>query len=93
MISVAPGKVTCTTCHKVPISGIPDLSQKAQQFDKDHRSDFQPGSMSIWAGVLAFLPNGTCIFVCGFKADNVEEQRENSMNLWRMEMCIPNLYV
>ncbi len=86
LISVAPGKVTCTTCHKVPISGIPELSQKAQQFDKDHRSEFQPNSLSIWAGVLGFLPNGTCIFVGGFNADNVEEQRENSMRLWHKKI-------
>ena len=86
LISLAPAKVTCTTCHKVPISNVQELSKKAQQFDKDHRKEFQPGSMSLWAGVIALLPNGNFVFVGGFNADNVEEQRENSMKLWHKKL-------
>jgi FAD/FMN-containing dehydrogenase len=80
LISVAPPKVTCTTCHKVPISGLAELSQKAQQFDIDHNKTYPPGTMAIWAGVIGFMPNGNCIFVGGFNADNVEEKRQLSMD-------------
>ncbi len=86
MISVAPPKVTCTTCHKVPMSGLPELSKKAQQFDIDHNKTYPPGTMAIWAGVIAFMPNGNCIFVGGFNADNVEEKRQLSMNLWHKKI-------
>jgi FAD/FMN-containing dehydrogenase len=86
MISVAPPKVTCTTCHKVPMSGLPELSKKAQQFDIDHNKTYPPGTMAIWAGVIAFMPNGNCIFVGGFNADNVEEKRQLSMDLWHKKI-------
>ena len=86
LISVAPPKITCTTCHKIPISGLGELSQKAQQFDIDHNKTYPPGTMAIWAGVIAFMPNGNCIFVGGFNADNVEEKRQLSMDLWHKKI-------
>jgi len=86
LISIAPPKVTCTTCHKVPMSGLPTLSKKAQQFDIDHSKTYPPGTMALWAGVIAFMPNGNCIFVGGFNADNVEEKRQLSMDLWHKKI-------
>ena len=86
LISVAPPKITCTTCHKVPMSGLPELSKKAQQFDIDHSKTYPPGTMALWAGVIAFMPNGNCIFVGGFNADNVEEKRQLSMDLWHKKI-------
>ena len=86
LISVAPAKVTCTTCHKIPFSSMDEISKVAPAFDIKHKDDFQPGSLSLWAGVIAVLPNGNFVVVGGFNADNVEEQRENSMKLWHKKL-------
>ena len=32
------------------------------------------------------LPNGNCVIVGGFNADNVDEQREQSMNMWHKKL-------
>ena len=85
-ISVSPPKVSCTTCHKVPISQIPKIAKLAQEFDKTHKSDFPRGSMSFFATILYFLPNGNCVFVGGFNSDNVDDQRQISMNLWHKKL-------
>ena len=37
-ISIAPPKISCTTCHKVPISSIPQIVTKATEFDYDELS-------------------------------------------------------
>jgi hypothetical protein len=68
------------------MSGLSELSKKAQQFDIDHNKTYPPGTMAIWAGVIAFMPNGNCIFVGGFNADNVEEKRQLSMDLWHKKI-------
>ena len=85
-ISVAPPKISCTTCHKVPISSIPQTVTKATEFDVKYRSDFPPGSISIYAMILYFLPNGNCVFVGGFNADNTDAQHEIAMNLWHKKL-------
>jgi hypothetical protein len=86
LISVAPAKVTCTTCHKIPLSSMEQISIKAPEFDKTHKDEFQPGSISLWAGVIALLPNGNFVVVGGFNADNVDKWREKSMNLWHKKI-------
>ena len=86
LISVAPAKVTCTTCHKIPFSSMDEISRVAPAFDIKHKSEFQSGSLSLWAAVIAVLPNGNFVVVGGFNADNVEEQRENSMRLWHKKL-------
>ena len=85
-ISTAPPKISCTTCHKVPISSIPATVKKAVEFDTNNKNKFPPGSMSVFAMILYFLPNGNCVFVGGFNADNVEDQREIAMNLWHKKL-------
>lgn len=85
-ISAAPPKISCTTCHKVAISAIPEIVQKASDFDMKHRSEFPPGSVSVFAMILYFLPNGNCVFVGGFIADNVDDQRAIAMDLWHKKL-------
>jgi FAD/FMN-containing dehydrogenase len=85
-ISVAPPKVSCTTCHKIPISNLPRISKEAQEFDSKHRDEFPPGAMSFWSTIVYFLPNGNCVLVGGFNADNVDEVRDISMNLWHKKL-------
>jgi FAD/FMN-containing dehydrogenase len=86
LISVAPPFITCTTCHKVPISGMAELSKKAKDFDSKHNKEFPEGSMSFWAGLIYFLPNGNCVFVGGFNAKNIESQRKIAMDLWHKKL-------
>ena len=85
-ISTAPPKISCTTCHKVPISSIPQVVTKATEFDTKNRALFPPGSMSVYAMILYFLPNGNCVFVGGFIADNVDDQRAIAMNMWHKKL-------
>ncbi len=87
-ISTAPPKISCTTCHKIGISRIPEIVKNASEFDLKHQKlgAFPPGSMSVFAMILYFLPNGNCVFVGGFIADNVDDQRKIAMDLWHKKL-------
>jgi len=85
-ISIQPPKISCTTCHKVPISSIPEIVKLSTQFDAKYRAEFPPGSISLFATCIFLLPNGNCVFVGGFNADNVEEQRQIAMNMWHKKL-------
>jgi hypothetical protein len=85
-ISVAPPKISCTTCHKVPISDIAKAAQSSAQFDLKNRNEYPPQSMSLFATVIFLLPNGNCVIVGGFNADNVDEQRDISMKMWHKKL-------
>ncbi|MFX1328534.1 MAG: FAD-binding oxidoreductase [Promethearchaeota archaeon] len=85
-ISVAPPKISCTTCHKIPLSSIPEAASSSNAFDNKYRSEFPPQSISLFATVILLLPNGNCVIVGGFNADNVEEQRDLSMKMWHKKL-------
>ena len=85
-ISIAPPKISCTTCHKIPISDLPKIAQQSAEFDNKQRSELPLGSISLFASVIFLLPNGNCVIVGGFNADNVDEQREKSMQLWHKKL-------
>ncbi|MFW9950382.1 MAG: FAD-binding oxidoreductase [Candidatus Thorarchaeota archaeon] len=85
-ISIAPPKISCTTCHKIPISAIPEAAKSAEEFDINYKGEFPPGSMSLFATVIFLLPNGNCVIVGGFNADNVDDQREQSMKMWHKKL-------
>jgi len=85
-ISIQPPKISCTTCHKVPISSIPEIVKLSTQFDAKYRAEFPPGSISLFATCIFLLPNGNCVFVGGFNADNIEEQRQIAMNMWHKKL-------
>ncbi|MHA1485736.1 MAG: FAD-binding oxidoreductase [Promethearchaeota archaeon] len=91
-ISVAPPKISCTTCHKVPISAISKVAEKSAQFDLKYRSEFPVGSISLFATVIFLLPNGNCVIVGGFNADNIDEQREASMKMWHKKIRLQVRY-
>ena len=85
-ISIAPPKVSCTTCHKIPISEIPRIAQLSAEFDNQYKDQFPLGSISLFATVIFLLPNGNCVIVGGFNADNVDKQRDNSMKMWHKKL-------
>lgn len=91
-ISIAPPKISCTTCHKVPISAISKVAEKSAQFDLKYRSEFPVGSISLFATVIFLLPNGNCVIVGGFNADNIDEQREASMKMWHKKIRLQVRY-
>ena len=91
-ISVAPPKISCTTCHKVPISAIPEVAEKSAQFDLKYSSEFPIGSISLFATVIFLIPNGNCVIVGGFNADNIDEQREASMKMWHKKLRLQVRY-
>jgi len=91
-ISVAPPKISCTTCHKVPISAIPEVAKKSSQFDIANRNEFPVGSISLFATVIFLMPNGNCVIVGGFNADNIDEQRETSMKMWHKKLRLQVRY-
>ncbi|MFX1314646.1 MAG: FAD-binding oxidoreductase [Promethearchaeota archaeon] len=85
-ISIAPPKISCTTCHKIPISDLPKIAQQSAEFDNKYRSELPLGSISLFATVIFLLPNGNCVIVGGFNADNTDDQREKSMELWHKKL-------
>ncbi|MFX1415079.1 MAG: FAD-binding oxidoreductase [Promethearchaeota archaeon] len=85
-ISVVPPKISCTTCHKIPISEIPEAARLSNEFDMNHASEFPSQSISLFATVIFLLPNGHCVIVGGFNADNTDEEREISMDMWHKKL-------
>jgi FAD/FMN-containing dehydrogenase len=85
-ISIVPGTISCTTCHKVPISFIPEAVIAANKFDSKFMAEFPEKSLSLFATVLYLLPNGNCVFVGGFNAYNREDQQPIAMKLWHKKL-------
>ncbi len=85
-ISIVPSTISCTTCHKVPISFIPEAVVAANKFDAKYMAEFPEKSMSLFATVLYLLPNGNCVFVGGFNAYNRPDQQPIAMKLWHKKL-------
>ena len=85
-ISMAPPQISCTTCHKIPMSSLAEVDKKCSEFDKKYMSEYPPGNFSMLAGYLFFTPNGGCVLVGGFWADNVDEARKVAMNMWHKKL-------
>lgn len=85
-ISIVPEMISCTTCHKLPISYIPEAVELSHKFDAKFISEFPEKSMSLFATVLYFLPNGNCVFVGGFNAFNRDDQHKIAMDLWHKKL-------
>lgn len=85
-VALVPGRISCTTCHKVPIASMSDNIKISKQFDLDNQGNFPPRSMAAFATSIHLLPNGHCVFAGGFNAENVEEQRESAMKMWHKKV-------
>jgi hypothetical protein len=85
-ISLVPPKISCVTCHKIPISAIPEKEQSSLQFDTEHMTEFPRQSFSLFARSLHLLPNGNCVAAGGFNAENVEDQRQIAMDIWHKKL-------
>ena len=85
-ISISPGMISCTTCHKIPISSIPDSVRASNLFDTKFMSEFPEKSLSLYATVMYLLPNGHCVFVGGFNALNREDQQPIAMKMWHKKL-------
>lgn len=81
-ISLSPPKISCTTCHKIPISTMEEKKNLSSEFDSAHKDEFPDQSFSLFASSIHLLSNGHCVFAGGFNADNVENQRETAMKMW-----------
>jgi FAD/FMN-containing dehydrogenase len=85
-ISVVPDTISCTTCHKIPISYIKDAERMSHAFDAHYRPEFPEKSLSLFATIMYALPNGNCVFVGGFNALNTEAQQPIAMKLWHKKV-------
>ncbi len=86
-ISMNPPSISCTTCHKVPISNVGEIVKKSIKFNVDHEQEFAKGNYpGIFQSMLYFLPNGNFVVLGGFGADNVDEQRKKAMDLWHKKI-------
>ncbi|HMF31977.1 MAG TPA: FAD-binding oxidoreductase [Candidatus Lokiarchaeia archaeon] len=85
-ISIVPDMISCTTCHKIPISYIAEAEKKSHDFDAKFHSEFPNKSLSLFATVIYALPNGNCVFVGGFNGYNTEDQQPIAMNLWHKKL-------
>ncbi len=85
-ISPAPPKVSCTTCHKIPISSLSEVARKSTEFYKNNVKDFPVGNVDLLAMILMFLPNGNLVVVGGIHADNIDEERDKAMNMWHKKL-------
>jgi hypothetical protein len=85
-ISLSPPKISCTTCHKIPISTMAEKKKLSSEFDNAHRSEFPNQSFSLFASSIHLLSNGHCVFAGGFNAENVDDQREIAMNMWHKRL-------
>ncbi len=81
-ISLAPPKISCTTCHKLPISEMEEKKTLSGEFDAAHKGEFPDQSFSLFASSIHLLSNGHCVFAGGFNANNFEDQHEIAMKMW-----------
>ncbi|TFF94795.1 MAG: FAD-binding oxidoreductase [Promethearchaeota archaeon] len=85
-VALAPPKISCTTCHKLPISKIAEKRNFSSQFDVKHRDEFPDQSFSLFARSIHLLPNGHCVVAGGFNAENVDSQRDIAMDIWHKKI-------
>jgi len=85
-ISIMPEMISCTTCHKVPISFIPEAVKKSHSFDGKFMPEFPEKSVSLFATIIYLLPNGHCVFVGGLNAFNREDQHQIAMDIWHKKL-------
>ena len=85
-IGAVPGMISLTTCHKVPISFIPNGEPYAGLFDKKFSHEFPQNAASMFATVIYVLPNGHCVFVGGLTAFNRDDQRKKAMDAWHKKL-------
>jgi len=85
-ISIVPDTISCTTCHKIPISFIKDGERMSHAFDAKFRTEFPDKSLSLFATVIYALPNGNCVFVGGFNSFNTEAQQPVAMKMWHKKV-------
>jgi FAD/FMN-containing dehydrogenase len=85
-ISLAPPKISCVTCHKIPISLIADKEKASIEFDSKHKSEFPFQSFSLFARSIHLLPNGHCVCAGGFNSENVDDQRKIAMDIWHKKL-------
>ena len=87
-ISLSPPQISCTTCHKVPISKLGKLVQSGMQFNTKYKKEFPPKNppLPAFSAFLMFLPNGNCVIIGGLAAENVDKQRELTMNIWHKKI-------
>ena len=86
-ISLAPPKISCTTCHKIPISTMAEKKKASTEWDNEHRSEFPEQSFSLFASSIHLLSNGHCVFAGGFNCDNADDQREVAMRMWHKRVA------
>ncbi len=85
-ISIMPEMISCTTCHKVPISFIPEAVENSHAFDAKFMAGFPEKSVSLFATVIYLLPNGHVVFVGGFNCFNREDQHKIAMDQWHRKI-------
>ena len=86
-ISPMPSKIAMATCHKIPISTLGEVHDKAVDFSKKHANEL-PGGMfpGIFTSTQYFLPNGNMVVLGGIIGDNMDEQREKNMDMWHKKI-------
>jgi hypothetical protein len=85
-IALAPPKISCNTCHKLPLSSIAEKNDLSTQFDNKYKTEFPEQSFSIFARSIHLLPNGHCVCAGGFNAENIDHQRQIAMNMWHKKL-------
>ncbi|MFW9876026.1 MAG: FAD-binding oxidoreductase [Candidatus Thorarchaeota archaeon] len=87
-ISPMPSRIAMATCHKIAISTLSEVHDKAVQWNNRHANDV-PGSGVFPGTFLAtqyLLPNGNMVVLGGIIGENVDEQREANMNIWHSKI-------
>jgi hypothetical protein len=85
-IALAPPKISCTTCHKLPISVIKEKRDFSSKFDNKNKDNFPEQSFSLFARSIHLLPNGHCVVAGGFNAENIDNQRQIAMDIWHKKV-------
>lgn len=91
-ISLAPPKISCTTCHKIPISSMSEKKALSSKFDAANTGNFPNQSFSLFASSIHLLSNGHCVFAGGFNAENYDDQHEIAMKMWHKKIRMQARY-
>jgi len=86
-VALAPPKISCTTCHKIPISAMAEKKENSNAWDFAHKDEFPEQSFGLFASSIHLLSNGHCVYAGGFNAEEKDSQRDIAMKLWHKRVA------
>jgi len=85
-ISMQSPMISCTTCHKIPITNLAAAAEANDAWYAKNMATFPKRAFSVFAATIYALPNGHCVVVGGLNAPNLKGERKEVMDTWHSRL-------